>query len=71
MRAQRSVLLGHGSRRTGRGHVAGQVVSLASQFLVGARCLSEADALAELLERQPTLADRVTQQCDAALALGV
>jgi hypothetical protein len=30
-----------------------------------------AHALAELLERQPTLADRETQQRDAALALGV
>ena len=35
------------------------------------RGLSDADALAELFERQPALGDRVTQQRDAALALGI
>jgi hypothetical protein len=33
--------------------------------------VSETDALAELLERQPALADRVAQQRDAAFPLGV
>jgi hypothetical protein len=39
--------------------VAGQVTSQAGQLLVGARRLSEADTLAELLKRQPALADCV------------
>ena len=65
------MLLGDRSRQTGRGSVGGQVAGQAGQLLVGARRLSEADALAELLERQPALADRLTQQRDAALSLGI
>ena len=54
------MLFGRGGRQAGRSWVAGQVVGEAGHLLVGTR-LREADARAELLKRQPALADRVTQ----------
>ena len=60
-----------GGGRSECGRIVGQVASQAGQLLVSTRGLGKAGALAELLERQPALADRVTQQRDAALALGI
>ena len=65
------MLLGRSGGRSGCGRIVGQVAGQADQLLVSARGLSKADPLAELLERQPALADRVTQQRDASLALGI
>jgi len=41
------------------------------QLLVSSRGLGKADSLAELLKGEPALADRVTQERDAALTLGI
>jgi hypothetical protein len=71
VRAESPVLLRDRRRRAERGSVAGQVFGQAGELMVGARRVSEADPLAELLQRQPALADGVTQERDAVLSLGV
>ena len=65
------MLFGRRGGRSGCSRIVGQIASQAGQLLVSARGLGKAGALAELLERQPALADPVTQQRDAALALGI